>query len=107
MFRFSRVQKCHTFGPVPLPMLILENEFNAALISSRFGLPVKSSSCKSHCSKQIRFNDGKCATATRCRFVQWKHSMSSSDVNPVKSSVSPIGLYEEAQYRKLVKGNGK
>src|SRR5882757_1977070 len=97
MLKFSRVQKCQIFGPVPAPSVMLENEFIAALTSSRFGSSVRSSSCKLHCSKQTRFRDGNFATTTCSRFEQWKHSMASSEVKPVKSSVSPIGLYEEAQ----------
>src|SRR5882724_11056384 len=97
MLKFSRVQKCQIFGPVPMPIVTFENEFSAALTSSRSGLPLKSSSCRLHCSKQTRFSDGNFETTTCSRFEQWKHSIDSSELKPVKSSVSPIGLYEEAQ----------
>src|SRR6266436_9287091 len=97
MLKFSRAQKCQIFGPVPAPSVMLENVLSAALTSSRFGSALKSSSCRLHCSKQTRFREGSFATTTCSRFEQWKHSIASSEVKPVKSSVSPTGLYEDAQ----------
>src|SRR5215510_7282793 len=97
MFGLFRVHQCQMFGPVPPSRTTLVNTLIAARTSSNAGSPVRFSSCKLHCSRHRRLSDGKLLTTTCPSFSQWKHSIASRLVNPVKSRPPAIGLYDDAQ----------